>query len=91
MQPGRGCGASPSPTATAPSVASDPVVGPCTVRAWKRGWFGEQIREPDDEFQITTPYQFSPYWMVFVDPIPPSWTPFLEVYEQPLDDEMLDF
>lgn len=73
------------------AVSSDPVVGPVTVIAWKRGWFNEEIKEIDDTFLISTPYEFSPYWMHFVDAIPASWAPFIQPYSQHVDDEMLEF
>lgn len=73
-------------TLVAPVVASDPVVGPCRVRAYRRGYFAGRQREVNDEFSITTPYEFSPYWMDFVDAIPATWTPFIRGYVQSIDD-----
>lgn len=50
------------------------------VRAFKRGFFGGYLREVGDTFSITTPYQFTPYWMTMIGMPPADWLPYLEGY-----------
>lgn len=53
-----------------------------TVRAFKRGFFGGYIREIGSTFSITTPYEYTPYWMTLVGTPPPDWLPLLEGYSE---------
>jgi hypothetical protein len=77
-----------------PTTPPDPIPAPSaasiTVRAFALGYF-DIYRNIGDTFVITTPYQYSPYWMAFVDTPPADWTPYLSVFSDFLDREMLEF
>jgi len=68
-----------------PSIAS------ITVRAFKVGQFANIYRNINDTFVITDPYQYSPYWMAFVDTPPSDWVPYLSPFVELYDREMLEF
>lgn len=60
-----------------------------TVRAFSPGYFGLELREIGETFEITTPHEFCPYWMTLVDTPPSDWTPLFEVLDESIDQEML--
>lgn len=57
--------------------------------AFRRGYFGGVIIEVGDSVTLTTPYQYTPYWMTLVGAPPDDWVPLLEVYSQAIDDNIL--
>lgn len=60
-----------------------------TVRATRPGVFGGYYRATGDEFDITSPYQYSPYWMDLVDTPPTDWS--LAVYDAVSDALRIEF
>jgi hypothetical protein len=48
------------------------------VRATKPGYFDGDLRVSGETLRITSPVQFSPYWMTLIDALPASWQPFFE-------------
>jgi hypothetical protein len=64
-------------------VFAPPSIATVAVRAFKTGFFGGQLREVGAVFNITSPFQFSPYWMTLVGSPPDDWLPFLEMDAKP--------
>lgn len=61
------------------------------VRAFALGYFANQYRNIDDTFVIVSPYEYSPYWMTFTMQPPSDWTPYLSLFVEHYDREMLEF
>lgn len=72
-------------------IIPGPSAATITVRAFALGYIYDQFRNIGDTFSITDPYQYSPYWMTFVDSPPADWLPFLSVFDAYIDREMLEF
>lgn len=60
-----------------------PTVAPVMVRAYKPGYFAANLRFEGDLITITSPLQFSPYWMTMVGTPPADWLPYLENVAEP--------
>jgi hypothetical protein len=60
-----------------------------TVRAFRVMFFGGVIRDIGTTFQITSPYQFTPYGMVLVSTPPSDWTPLMEAYVETTDNNII--
>lgn len=73
------------------AAAPGPEIIDVLVRSTALGFFSGLYREIGEEFVISTPQEYSPYWMEFVDPIPASWVSSLSIYLQHIDQEMLEF
>lgn len=74
-------------------ISLGPSPGPASIRmrAFALGYIYEQFRNIGDEFEISDPLQYSPYWMTFVDTPPDDWLPALAVFSEYIDREMLEF
>lgn len=59
------------------------------VRALRRGYFGDRLREAGTTFYITTPYQYSPYWMAVMSGLPDDWAPFMRNFNAEVNREIL--
>jgi hypothetical protein len=62
-----------------------PTPAQVTVRAYRLGHFGGLYRVVGEEFEITTPYEYSPYWMTLIDTPPVNWTTLLEPFVPEID------
>lgn len=95
QSPAPGTLVDPFTTVTIIVSLGDVVPGPSEVsvlvRAFQNGFFGGLYRYRDDTFYLSTPEQYSPYWMEFIDTPPVDWTPQLEVFDAYIDREMLEF
>jgi hypothetical protein len=61
------------------------------VRAFARGWFNVNVVNIGEEIILTSPRQYSPYWMTFVDTPPDDWLPLLATFDPLADREMMEF
>lgn len=59
------------------------------VRATRRGWFGGRWREAGTTFYLTTPYEYSPYWMAVMSGLPDDWPPFMRNFNAAVNREIL--
>lgn len=63
------------------------------VFATRRGMFGGVLYEDGDRLYITTPYQFSPYWMELsdsqIDQPPANWLPLMRTFSETVDNDVL--
>lgn len=64
-------------------------IGILRCRAYRRGWFGGKIIEVGQYLTITSPYQYTPYWMIAAGTIPDSWSANFEVFSTQIDREIL--
>lgn len=60
-----------------------------TVRATRPGFVGGYFKNVGDEFEITSPYQYSPYWMDLIDVPPGDWS--LAVFDAVADALRVEF
>lgn len=58
------------------------------VRAVRRGYF-DGLRSVGTTFCITTPYQYSPYWMAVMSGLPDDWAPFMRDFNAEVNREIL--
>lgn len=56
-----------------------------SVTAFRRGYFGGVVIEPGRSFSITSPFQFTPYWMTLVGSVPDDWNALMEVFDSEID------
>jgi hypothetical protein len=61
------------------------------VRAFRVLYFGGLIRNIDDTFEITSPFQFTPYGMILVDTVPSDWPALMEAYVETADNDRIRF
>lgn len=67
-----------------------PGAGTATVKAWRQGWYGGRIRQPGESFQITSPFDFTAYWMTITSTYPASWTVYLnQSFSEQTDQDIL--
>lgn len=82
-------GIPPANTIIVDQAPPTPVVGTLLCRAYRRGYFGGKIVEPDDPVTITAPEQYSPYWMEIVGVLPTNWDTVMRRFVSAIDRETL--
>ncbi len=66
-----------------------PVEVSVTVRAIEPGYFDGNLIEIGQTFEITSPEQYSPYWMLFIDTPPFSWNAFLRPFNVEVESDRI--
>lgn len=56
-----------------------------TARATRAGYFAGKFVPKGATVTLTSPFQFSPYWMEAVGSFPTTWAPFVETFNASLD------
>jgi hypothetical protein len=56
-----------------------------SVQAYRNGHYGGLYRFEGDIFNVTSPFEYSPYWMTLLSTPPSSWIPFMPTYTPATD------